>query len=144
MLAFDALWSTVRLCSTMLIQGGAITQSAEELLQAGAVVSISNNFSRSRCCTGSWTAADRPRGCGIRAASPISPSRKSSVRVSHPRDGKPQFFDDLYLAVTNATAFSPTDVMPLAGWSKSAMAVQALISLTVLGLVVARAINVLS
>src|SRR4051812_17011796 len=42
-LAFDALWSTVRLVDE-LIHGGAITGSAEELLQAGAVVWISNNL----------------------------------------------------------------------------------------------------
>ena len=47
----------------------------------------SRTISRSRCCTGSWTGAARQRGCGIRAASPISPSHKSSVRVSHPRGG---------------------------------------------------------
>jgi hypothetical protein len=42
------------------------------------------------------------------------------------------------------TAFSPTDAMPLAPWAKIAMAVQAAISLAVLGLVVARAVNVLT
>ena len=41
-------------------------------------------------------------------------------------------------------AFSPTDVMPLASWAKLAMAVQAAISLAVLGLVVARAVDVLT
>jgi hypothetical protein len=52
------------------------------------------------------------------------------------------FFDYLYLGFTNATAFSPTDAMPLALWAKSAMALQALISPVILGLVVARAVNV--
>ena len=33
---------------------------------------------------------------------------------------RPQFFDYLYLGFTNATAFSPTDVMPLARWAKAA------------------------
>jgi len=45
---------------------------------------------------------------------------------------------------TGSTAFSPTDVMPLAAWAKICMGVQALISLAVLGLVVARAVNVLT
>jgi hypothetical protein len=39
-------------------------------------------------------------------------------------------------------AFSPTDVMPLARWAKLAMTVQSLISVTVIGLVIARAVNV--
>ena len=56
---------------------------------------------------------------------------------------RPQFFDYLYLGFTNATAFSPTDVMPLARWAKAAMTMQAAGSLAVLGLVIARAVNIL-
>ncbi len=52
------------------------------------------------------------------------------------------FIDYLYLGFTNATAFSPTDVMPLAPWAKIAMAIQSLVSLVILGLVIARAVNV--
>jgi hypothetical protein len=56
---------------------------------------------------------------------------------------RPQFLDYLYLGFTNATAFSPTDVMPLARWGKAAMTMQATASLAVLGLVIARAVNIL-
>ena len=56
---------------------------------------------------------------------------------------QPEFFDYLYLAFTDATAFSPTDVMPLARWAKLAMAVQATACLIVMGLVIARAVNIL-
>ena len=56
---------------------------------------------------------------------------------------RPQFPDYLYLGFTNATAFSPTDVMPLARWAKLAMTIQALGSLFILGLVIARAVNIL-
>jgi hypothetical protein len=59
-----------------------------------------------------------------------------------PPDWRPRFIDYLFLGFTNATAFSPTDVMPLAPWSKIAMTVQSLISLAILGLVVARAVNI--
>jgi hypothetical protein len=55
----------------------------------------------------------------------------------------PEFFDYLYLGFTAATALSPTDVMPLARWGKFAMTVQAIGSLMVLGLVIARAVNIL-
>jgi hypothetical protein len=61
-----------------------------------------------------------------------------------PANWRPRFIDYLYLGFTNATAFSPTDAMPLAPWAKIAMAVQAAISLAVLGLVVARAANILT
>jgi hypothetical protein len=63
--------------------------------------------------------------------------------VVAPPGWRPQFFDYLYLGFTNATAFSPTDVMPLARWAKAAMTVQAAGSLAVLGLVIARAVNIL-
>jgi hypothetical protein len=56
---------------------------------------------------------------------------------------RPEFFDYLYLGFTDATAFSPTDVMPLVRWAKLAMTVQAVSSLMVLGLVIARAVNIL-
>jgi hypothetical protein len=54
------------------------------------------------------------------------------------------FPDYLYLALTNATAFSPTDTMPLTSRAKLVMGVQAVASLATLGLVVARAVNILS
>jgi len=60
-----------------------------------------------------------------------------------PPGWRPEFFDYLYLGFTNATAFSPTDVMPLARWAKAAMTVQAAGSLFILGLVIARAVNIL-
>jgi uncharacterized membrane protein len=56
---------------------------------------------------------------------------------------EPHFVDYLYLAFTNATAFSPTDVMPLARWAKLTMLLQAVVSLAVGALVIARAVNIL-
>src|SRR4051812_5182652 len=56
---------------------------------------------------------------------------------------EPQFIDYMYLSFTNATAFSPTDVMPYARWAKLTMMAQSIVSLTVVVLVVARAVNVL-
>jgi len=55
----------------------------------------------------------------------------------------PRFVDYLYLSFTNATAFSPTDVMPLARWAKLTMLVQSAVSLALGALVVARAVNIL-
>jgi len=56
----------------------------------------------------------------------------------------PGFVDYLYLAFTNAAAFSPTDTMPLTPWAKALMTVQSLISLLTLALVAARAVNILT
>ncbi len=60
-----------------------------------------------------------------------------------PPDWEPFFIDYLYLAFTNAAAFSPTDVMPLSRWAKVAMTVQSIISIVTVALVVSRAINIL-
>jgi hypothetical protein len=55
----------------------------------------------------------------------------------------PVFFDYFYTSFTNATAFSPTDVMPLSRWAKFAMMIEAALSLVLAILVVARAVNIL-
>ena len=60
-----------------------------------------------------------------------------------PRDWRPKFIDYLYVSLTNATAFSPTDTMPLSAMAKSVMGIQSLVSLVTIGLVVSRAVNIL-
>jgi hypothetical protein len=59
-------------------------------------------------------------------------------------DWRPTFFDYLYVSITNATAFSPTDTMPLTHRAKGLMAFQSIISLAVIVLVTARAVNILN
>jgi hypothetical protein len=56
---------------------------------------------------------------------------------------EPAFIDYLYLSFTNATAFSPTDTLPLSRWAKMGMLTQSAISLVTVALVVARAVNIL-
>lgn len=56
----------------------------------------------------------------------------------------PGFLDYLYLAFTNATAFSPTDTMPLTPLAKMLMLVQSAASLLTVALVAGRAVNILS
>jgi hypothetical protein len=50
----------------------------------------------------------------------------------------------LVLGVTTNMAFSPTDVMPMARWAKLTMTLQSVIALVVIGLVIARAVNILT
>jgi hypothetical protein len=61
-----------------------------------------------------------------------------------PEGWRPQYVDYLILGPTTSTAFSPTDVMPITVWAKLTMALQSLISLVVVDLVIARAVNVFS
>jgi uncharacterized membrane protein len=61
-----------------------------------------------------------------------------------PRSWRPKFIDYLYVSLTNATAFSPTDTMPLSSMAKSVMGVQSVVSLVTIGLIVSRAVNILN
>jgi uncharacterized membrane protein len=60
-----------------------------------------------------------------------------------PRNWRPKFFDYLYVSLTNNTAFSPTDTMPLTPMAKGVMGVQSVVSLLTIGLIVSRAVNIL-
>lgn len=139
-LVLGALWATVQLIDD-LINGGAVTNSASELLEAGTIVWVSNNIAFALLYWeldggGAAARAHRlPTHYGFAFPQQLNP------RIASP-DWRPRFIDYLYLGFTNATAFSPTDVMPLAPWAKIAMAVQAVVSLGILGLVIARAVNV--
>ena len=56
---------------------------------------------------------------------------------------KPNFVDYLFLAFNTSTAFSPTDTAVLSRWAKLGMMVQSLISLMIVALLAARAVNIL-
>jgi hypothetical protein len=60
-----------------------------------------------------------------------------------PGSWMPGFIDYLALALTTATAFSPTDTMPNSRLAKALMSTQALISLITLGLIISRAVGIL-
>jgi uncharacterized membrane protein len=59
-------------------------------------------------------------------------------------DWSPAFIDYLFTSFTNATAFSPTDTMPLTSWAKILFMAQSLASLLTVALVVSRAVNILN
>jgi uncharacterized membrane protein len=80
------------------------------------------------------------------AGSPIPPSfafPENATPELAPAGWRPAYPDYLYLAYTNATAFSPTDTLPVRTWAKLMMMVQSTLSLVIAILVIARAINVL-
>jgi hypothetical protein len=56
---------------------------------------------------------------------------------------QPTVWDYLYVGLTNATAFSPTDAMPLRLRTKGLMGIEGVVSLILVVLVTARAVNVL-
>jgi len=86
-------------------------------------------------------------GPGVRAAGHDGPPdflfpQMSDDRIE-PRAWRPGFVDYLYVSLTNATAFSPTDTMPLSAMAKCVMGLQAMVSLVTIGLIVSRAVNIL-
>ena len=60
-----------------------------------------------------------------------------------PANWRPGFVDYVYLSLTNSVAFSPTDTLPLTGTAKIVMGIQSVTALMTVGLVVARAVNIL-
>lgn len=57
---------------------------------------------------------------------------------------RPGFVDYFYIALTNMTAFSPTDAMPLRSRTKLFMSLQSVTGFILLALVISRAVNILS
>lgn len=89
---------------------------------------------------------DRGGAAERAAASGIPPSfgfPEDAMPELAPEGWLPRYPDYLYLSFTNATAFSPTDTLPVRTWAKMAMMSESVISLITAILVVARAINVL-
>jgi hypothetical protein len=140
-LVIDAAGVTGRLIVD-LVEGGPETNSAEDLLKTGFLVWLYTIIAFAFLY---WVLD------GGGPESPFLTPREfpdlafpAQLNPGLARPGwRPEFFDYLYLGFTDATAFSPTDVMPLARWGKLAMTVQSVCSLMILGLVIARAANIL-
>jgi hypothetical protein len=140
MLILESLWATALLIDALIV-GTKITNDARSLLLSGSIVWVCNILAFALLYWdidggGAAARAHRmPEFPDLAFQQQVNPDIARSA-------WRPEFIDYLYLGFTNATAFSPTDVMPLAPWAKVAMAVQSVISLLILGLVVARAVNV--
>jgi hypothetical protein len=142
LLTVAALASTAVLI-TDLIRGGRVTESASNLLASGALIWLGNVLVFSLLYWLLDSGGPLARYRGERQYPDFAFSQQMSPELAPP-DWRAQYVDYLILALTTSTAFSPTDVMPMARWAKLTMAGQSLISLTVVGLVIARAVNVFS
>ena len=129
------------LLDSKLIQGTAGGQ-AGPLLKSAAAIYLTNVIA-----FGIWYwELDRGGPFARAAASSPYPDFLFPQMTQHhlaPDDWEPRFGDYLYVSFTNATAFSPTDTMPLTRWAKSLMAGQSAIALSTAALVIARAVNIL-
>jgi hypothetical protein len=141
-LAAAALASTTILIAD-LVRGAQVTEKASTLLVSGALIWLGNVLVFSLLYWHFDTGGPLSRYRGHRPYRDFAFTQHMSPELA-PEGWRPQYVDYLVLGLTTSTAFSPTDVMPIAIWAKLMMALQSLISLAVVGLVIARAVNVFS
>jgi hypothetical protein len=133
--------STTALLVRDLIEGSSVTASAGTLLATGAsvwaidVVAFTILYWEFDC------GGPAARAYGMPTYPDFGFPQQLQPDVAPP-DWRPRFVDYLYVGITDSVAFSPTDAMPLAPWAKLTMALEAVISLVILGLVIARAVNI--
>jgi uncharacterized membrane protein len=72
----------------------------------------------------------------------VFPQQQADQKGLAPANWKPTFPDYLYVSLTAATAFSPTDAMPYSKRVKFVMGVESTMSLAIIAMIVARAINI--
>jgi uncharacterized membrane protein len=138
----EAAWATVWLVVD-LVRGSEVTEQADTLLAAGGLVWLGVIIAFGLLY---WELDGGGPGRRAHRAQPhpdLAFPQHLSPEVCPPA-WRPMFIDYLYLSFTNAMAFSPTDVMPLAHWAKMTMALESAASLVIIGLVIARAVNILA
>jgi hypothetical protein len=133
-----ALWATVLLVRD-LVDGTGVSNTPSQLLASGGIVWLGNNLAFGMLywlIDGGGPLARRqlPVPVDFAFTQQLSPDLAPPL-------WRPVFLDYLHLGFTNATAFSPTDVMPLTHRAKYLMVVQSTVALALFGLVVARAVN---
>jgi hypothetical protein len=138
-LVLAALWATVVLVSD-LIRGRGVANSPDQLLASGGIVWLGNNLAFGLLY---WLIDGGGPVARSKQRVPVDFAFTQQLSPELAAGGwRPVFLDYLHLGFTNATAFSPTDVLPLSHRAKYMMLVQSTVSLALFGLVVARAVNV--
>jgi uncharacterized membrane protein len=72
----------------------------------------------------------------------VFPQQQQDQQGLTPPDWKPTFPDYLYVSLTSATAFSPTDAMPYSKGAKLVMGIESALSFVIAAMLVARAVNI--
>ena len=140
-LTLSTTYATVALTDALIVGSADITNSANALLRAGGLVWVALVITFALLYWELDIGGPGERAHGVRRYPDLAFPQDLNPDVSRP-GWRPTFLDYLYLGITNNLAFSPTDVMPLSHWAKMAMSLQSIASLLVLGLVIARAVNI--
>jgi len=134
------IFSLYELCH-FLLHGGK--EQGRQLILAGVVLWGTNVL-----LFGLWYWELDRGGPSERMLNPVAKPDFLFPQMEEPRYAPegwlPGLIDYLYVSFTNATAFSPTDAMPMTQLAKALMSAQAMTALVTVGLVVARAVNILS
>ena len=136
------LFAAARLVGAILTNSKLFATNAPALLAAGGVIWATNVIA-----FGLWYWDLDRGGAAARAHHPqanpafVFPEMLNTEYT--PATWVPEFVDYLSLAFWTATAFSPTDVSAIKRWAKLLMMIEAMVSLGIGVLVVARAVNIL-
>jgi len=141
-------WSAVRLVLALIHNhpvGSAVDplSTAGPLLRNGGAIWLTNVIVFALWYWEMDRGGPAARACGTHSHTDFLFSEMTAPELVK-KDWEPSFIDYLYLSFTNATAFSPTDTLPLSRWAKMVMMFQSVVSLVTVALVVARAVNVLT
>jgi len=123
-----------------LVTGSPLTSEPDLLLLAGAKVWLGNNVAFAFVYWEFDGGGPARRARGLPRFPDLAFPQQLNPDLAPP-SWRPQFLDYLYVGFTTANAFSPTDTMPMTHWTKVAMGSQALISFAIVGLVLARVVN---
>lgn len=141
LLSFANAWSLIKLLIDV-VQGSTETNQPTQLLVTGGAIWLTNVIVFGLWYWGADRGGPADRAAGANPHPDFLFVQMQSPEFA-PQDWEPTFLDYLYVAFTNATAFSPTDTMPLSRWAKLAMTAQSIISIVTVALVIARAVNIL-
>ncbi|HKX28663.1 MAG TPA: hypothetical protein VJ302_13270 [Blastocatellia bacterium] len=143
-LTLRLIFSLVRLIEILLVHG----ENADSLLLSATLLWVTNILIFAlwywRLDAGGPHQRDRAPGHSEGAfLFPQMTMSEEALKAAGQENWSPNFVDYLFLAFNTSTAFSPTDVPVLTRWAKLLMMLQSLLSLTIIALLAARAVNML-
>jgi hypothetical protein len=139
LLVVAALFATGVLVND-LITAASVSQHAGELLAIGGAVWLGNIYAFSILFWLTDSGGPVLRGTQEQP-SDFAFTQHQNPGIDGSKEWRPEYFDYLHLGFTNATAFSPTDVLPLSHRAKFMMLLQSTVSLALVALVIARSVN---
>jgi hypothetical protein len=141
LLALVVLFNVAALISIIhaLFTGNAL--SGVPLLRAGATIWLTNVLMFALVYWEVDAGGPLPRARGFVPSDWLFP-QQSDMRDLLP-NWRPLFGDYLFVALMNATAFSPTDAMPISRRAKMLTGLLSIVSLVIVVLITARAVNIL-